>query len=266
MANSLHFVRHKVDVLQPHPRLPAAGWSPAPRRVRHRPREPVGALPALVRRWAEAVGRGWLPRHQTARVGPEPVPRVHLRGLQCPLSRPPGLPFDELDYLYMSCPDVAADMAWFRDALGARIVFAIEDSGTRVAMLELTSGPPRVLLTDHLEGERPILIYRVERLESVVTALESRGLQPMRKLEIPFGPCAVLARRAVSGWPSTNARGRGSRTTSRGATTSEPPPRPAAGTYRRRGWADGQSSRKCRTSVLTMPPRKSCGTARQSAP
>ena len=104
----------------------------------------------------------------------------------------PELPFEELDFVYMSCPDVAADMAWFRDALGARIVFAIEDSGTRVAMLELTSGPPRVLLTDHLEGERPILIYRVERLESVVTVLESRGYRPIRRLEIPFGPCAVF--------------------------------------------------------------------------
>ena len=53
--------------------------------------------------------------------------------------------FDVLDFLYMPSRDVAADVAYFSDVLGGRLVFAIEDAGVRVAMIELTAGPPRVL-------------------------------------------------------------------------------------------------------------------------
>ena len=54
--------------------------------------------------------------------------------------------FEQLDYVYMPSRDVAADMAYFTDVLGGRLVFAVEGMGTRVAMVELTEGPPRVLL------------------------------------------------------------------------------------------------------------------------
>src|SRR6266481_4103888 len=47
--------------------------------------------------------------------------------------------FERLDYIYMPSRDVAADMAWFRDVLGGRVVFAIDAMGTRVAMIELES-------------------------------------------------------------------------------------------------------------------------------
>ena len=53
-------------------------------------------------------------------------------------------------------------MRYFTDVLGGRLRFAIEGMGTRVAMIELTSGPPHILLADHLEGDRPIHVYRVE--------------------------------------------------------------------------------------------------------
>ncbi|HLI56568.1 MAG TPA: hypothetical protein VKY26_05970, partial [Actinomycetota bacterium] len=75
-----------------------------------------------------------------------------------------GLPFEQLDFLYTPSHDVAADAAFFTTVLGGRLVFAIADSGTRVAMIELTDGPPQVLLTDHLEGDQTILIYRVSDL------------------------------------------------------------------------------------------------------
>src|SRR4030088_1280822 len=74
-------------------------------------------------------------------------------------------PFDQLDFIYSPSRDVASDAAHLVSVLGARLVFAIEAMGTRVAMLELADGPPGLLLTDHLEGERPILIYRVASLE-----------------------------------------------------------------------------------------------------
>jgi hypothetical protein len=74
--------------------------------------------------------------------------------------------------------------------LGGRLAFAVEGMGARVAMIELTGGPPHVLLTDHLEGERTIYIYRVESLTKAVAALKKRGLKRENRLEIPMGPCS----------------------------------------------------------------------------
>jgi len=98
--------------------------------------------------------------------------------------------FERLDFLYTPSVDVAADMRHLVDVLGGRLIFAIEDGGTRVAMIELTAEPPRILLTDHLEGERPILVYRVADLGAVLAELKGRGWTPERSLEIPHGPCS----------------------------------------------------------------------------
>jgi hypothetical protein len=98
-------------------------------------------------------------------------------------------PFEQLDFLYMPSRDVAADVAYFTEVLGGRVVFAIEAMGTRVAAIELTSGPPTVLLTDHVEGERAILVYRVADLGSTLAELESAGWIRQRRFDIPHGPC-----------------------------------------------------------------------------
>ena len=74
--------------------------------------------------------------------------------------------------------------------LGGKVAFAVEGMGARVAMLELTDGPPHILLTDHLEGDRAIYIYRVGDLHKTVTELKKRGLKNERQLEIPMGPCS----------------------------------------------------------------------------
>jgi glyoxalase/bleomycin resistance protein/dioxygenase superfamily protein len=98
--------------------------------------------------------------------------------------------FLQLDYLYTPSSDVAADAKLYTDVVGGRVAFAVEGMGARVAMIELTDGPPHVLLTDHLDGERPIYIYRVEDLRKAVAALKRRGLEDERRLEIPMGPCS----------------------------------------------------------------------------
>ena len=97
--------------------------------------------------------------------------------------------FERLDFLYMPSRDVATDRDHFTEVLGGRFLFAVEAMGTRVAAIELTSGPPLVLLTDHLEGERPVLVYRVADLEAALAALESRGWERERSFDIPQGPC-----------------------------------------------------------------------------
>jgi hypothetical protein len=101
--------------------------------------------------------------------------------------------FERLDYIYMPSRDVAADMAYLTDVLGGSLVFAIEAMGTRVAMVDLASGPPRILLADHLDDDRPILVYRVDDLDRAVRELTDRGWTPGHSLEIPQGPVQSFA-------------------------------------------------------------------------
>jgi predicted enzyme related to lactoylglutathione lyase len=98
--------------------------------------------------------------------------------------------FLQLDYLYTPSRDVAADARIFTDVLGGRLAFAVDGMGARVAMIELTDGPPHILLTDHLEGDRTIYIYRVDDLRKAAAALKKRGLKDEKRLEIPMGPCS----------------------------------------------------------------------------
>jgi hypothetical protein len=80
-------------------------------------------------------------------------------------------------------------MKYFVDVLGAEVGFAVEGMGARVALLRLTDGPPHVLLTDHLDSERTISIYRVAALDATLKDLKRRGWKKADKLEIPMGPC-----------------------------------------------------------------------------
>src|SRR6476660_3712784 len=84
-------------------------------------------------------------------------------------------PFAALDFLYMPSRDVAADVEHFTIALGAELVFAIEQFDTRVAMVRLSAAGPGILFAGHLEGERPILIYRVDNLARTVARLRAGG-------------------------------------------------------------------------------------------
>jgi hypothetical protein len=97
-------------------------------------------------------------------------------------------PFEQLDFLYVPSRDVASDLVFFAEVLGGRVVFAIDSMGTRVAAVRLTEDPPLVLLTDHLEGDRPILVFRVPDLGKALTELEGRGWRREHTFEIPHGP------------------------------------------------------------------------------
>ncbi len=116
----------------------------------------------------------------------------------------PARPFLQLDYLYTPSADVAEDMRFFSEVLGGRVAFAIDSMGTRMAKIELTSGAPHVLLTDHLEGERSIFVYRVDDLDAAVAELSRRG---WRKGAASRSPWARVAR-------SQDREGTASRSTS----------------------------------------------------
>jgi hypothetical protein len=102
------------------------------------------------------------------------------------------MPFEALDYLYMPSRDVAVDVRYFTEVLGGHLIFAIEGMGTKVAMIELTDQPPRLLLADHVTGDAPILVYRVANLAATAAELASRGWEPEHTLEIPQGPVSTF--------------------------------------------------------------------------
>lgn len=84
---------------------------------------------------------------------------------------------------------MAADARYLVEVLGARLVFSVEAMQTRAAMVDLADGSPPILLTDHLEGERAVLVYRVASLEGSMADLEGRGWERQAPFEIPHGPC-----------------------------------------------------------------------------
>jgi hypothetical protein len=101
-------------------------------------------------------------------------------------------PFERLDFLYVPSRDVARDAGDLVHVVGAELVFAIEAMGTRVAMLRLAGAPPDVLLAGHLDGERPVLVYRVASLDGAMATLEARGWEPQPRFGIPHGPCCAF--------------------------------------------------------------------------
>jgi hypothetical protein len=99
---------------------------------------------------------------------------------------------ESFDFLYMPSTDVARDLGYYRDVLGAEIVFAIEAFGTRVAQVELSDGGPRLLLAGHLEGEAPVVLHRVDDLATTVAQLGERGAEVGAEFGFPHGPAVEL--------------------------------------------------------------------------
>jgi hypothetical protein len=96
-----------------------------------------------------------------------------------------------LDFLYTPSSDVAADARYFVEVLGAELGFTIEDGGIRVAMVSFGS-PPAILLTDHLEGDRPVHLYAVDDIAATSAQLEARGWRKDRSVELPPGPAITF--------------------------------------------------------------------------
>jgi hypothetical protein len=103
-------------------------------------------------------------------------------------------PFLSLDFLYVPTHDAERDFTFYTRTLGAIPVFRIKAEGSEVSAIRLSQHGPLFLLADHLEGELPILIYRVASLEAAKHELERRGWTAYEEFEIPHGPiCAFTA-------------------------------------------------------------------------
>lgn len=100
--------------------------------------------------------------------------------------------FERLDFVYMPSRDVAAELKRYTEGFGAEPVFAIERFGTRVAMLRLAENSPSLLLAEHLDGDEPVLVFRVADLERSVEELEAQGIEIAARFGIPHGPGVEL--------------------------------------------------------------------------
>ncbi len=96
-----------------------------------------------------------------------------------------------LDFVYCPSDDAAADLAHWTERIGAPVVFAVERFGTRVACVEPGDGPA-VLFAEHLEGDRPVLLYRVADLVAATASLRERGVEVDDQFQFPFGDGAEL--------------------------------------------------------------------------
>ena len=100
--------------------------------------------------------------------------------------------FLSLDFVYVPTADVDAVADRYVALFGARLEWKVRAMGTVVACLRVAEDGPAVLLSGHLEGENPILVYRVADYAAAVRQLRDEGLDDVTELEIPQGPCASL--------------------------------------------------------------------------
>jgi hypothetical protein len=100
--------------------------------------------------------------------------------------------FEQLDFVYMPSRDVAADIDHYVEDLGAELVFAIEAFETRVAMVRLADDVPELLLAQHLDGDQPVLLFRVADLEAAIAELAERGTEVGERFGFPYGRGAEL--------------------------------------------------------------------------
>ena len=100
--------------------------------------------------------------------------------------------FESLDFVYVPTRDVDAAAARHVAVLGAELLWKVRAMDTVVAALRVSGVGPQILLSGHLRGERPILVYRVADYRRCLESLRAAGLTEIDELEIPHGPCAAL--------------------------------------------------------------------------
>ena len=103
--------------------------------------------------------------------------------------------FGTLDYIYVPAADVDAEAGRYAATMGAELIWKVRAMGTTVACLLVAEAGPAILLSGHLQGTGPILVYRVQDYAATVGQLRQRGIA-VHELEIPHGPCATFTMEA----------------------------------------------------------------------
>src|SRR5438874_11700219 len=87
-------------------------------------------------------------------------------------------PLGRLEYLYLGSRDVEKDLAYYRDVLGAEVVWDFQEFGTRVAAVRVCARPPLVILAGHRSAPSVLPIFAVDELGRAAGALRGEGLTP----------------------------------------------------------------------------------------
>jgi hypothetical protein len=107
-------------------------------------------------------------------------------------------PLGPLVYLYTGSSDVAADLLWYDEALGADLVWRFQAFGTEVAAVRVGTGPgPLVVLAEHRPVPSVLPIYAVRSLDACAGWLHATGWgDGIARVGVPDGPCLVLRDRS----------------------------------------------------------------------
>jgi len=101
--------------------------------------------------------------------------------------------FESLDYVYWAAPEFEKSVAFYTGALGGELLWRVRDGETWVAAVRLSESGPPMLLANHLESGRGLLVYRVRSLAETRSRMLSRGWALAGEpFELPQGPCLVL--------------------------------------------------------------------------
>jgi catechol 2,3-dioxygenase-like lactoylglutathione lyase family enzyme len=97
--------------------------------------------------------------------------------------------FKRIAYIYIGTSNYDADRNFYKEILGARLVWEFKEFGAKVAAFDL-SGEPYLLIADHVPAPSKRLIYEVENILEAEKELKARGWKPEgSNFEIPDGPC-----------------------------------------------------------------------------
>src|SRR5580704_2197686 len=86
-------------------------------------------------------------------------------------------PFKRLVYVYIGTSSFDADLDFYGNKLGAKLLWNKRAFGARVAAFDLC-GEPYLLLADHVKAPSKRLIYEVEDLDEASRLLKGRGWSP----------------------------------------------------------------------------------------
>jgi catechol 2,3-dioxygenase-like lactoylglutathione lyase family enzyme len=82
--------------------------------------------------------------------------------------------FSKMAFLYVGSDDFEADFHFYRDVLGAQLVWGFDRFGAKVAAFKLGDSP-LILIADHLSAPSTMPIFEVGDLALTVDQLTSKG-------------------------------------------------------------------------------------------
>jgi predicted enzyme related to lactoylglutathione lyase len=97
--------------------------------------------------------------------------------------------FSKMAFLYVGSADFEADFHFYRDVLGAALVWGFDRFGAKVAAFKLGDSP-LILIADHLSAPSTMPIFEVSDLALTIDQLTSQGWKADREsIEMPNGTC-----------------------------------------------------------------------------